>query len=163
MKQRLGSAARVLTIQRDITRESHHPARERETEEFLLSHPFHLPGEVGNEGNVCQRLMIAHNHVGSSGIPHRVSGDVQLEERIDFGHGHPESSEPATCAVVDRVSVGEADEKEEREPADDQDDDRNPDPGGPHDILCVLGGTLTHVIDLQVEGSCSCNLQTVDW
>jgi hypothetical protein len=63
---------------------------------------------------------------------------------------------------MDRVPVGEADEKEKREPAYNQYADRYPDPGGPEDVFGVLTETSFHLILLRENVATVCNLRTVE-
>ena len=116
LQQHSRPAPPVTPVDRNVSRKLHHPSHERKRKQLLLAYPFHFPREMGNNGNIGQRLMIAHDDIGTTWIGDLFTRQVDAPCRVDSRHGYPESAKPASGAVAYGIPVEQTNDAKEREP-----------------------------------------------
>ena len=78
------------------------PAQHRNPEQLRLGQPLHFPGQVADEQDVHERLVVRHHDVGAARIGGHGAGAAESPERVERRHDDRDLPED----VADRVAAG---------------------------------------------------------
>ncbi len=122
----MSAAPGTLSVDRDVSREMHHPSDNREPEKLSLSYPLHFPGEVADERYISERLMVGDDDVRKPRIFDHFAADVKPPGRIGPRERLAQPTEEVSRSVSDGITIKEPAQPHQGEPYQDEDYGREP-------------------------------------
>ena len=126
----LGDRRGVATLERDVACQPHHPADERDAKDLDLRHPLHLGGQVRDQEDVDETLVVRHHHVRVAHVLGQGARGAELPQRRQPFVDDGELAEQVARRIRTLVEGhrDQSDDRDQRRPDDHDDPENEPTP-----------------------------------